>query len=134
MRLQKRLSCSGGMTGAAVADQMNASKGVKKLQQTRQSQAEMFTVIVVQTVAAHLATEDVEQSQEIDDTISLVFKFRSQDLARAHGLCGTHSLQRLNIWLLVQGQNDFTLRQERFGPFIITTKCDRRAPGTLRLT
>ncbi len=75
MRLQKRLSCSGGMTGAAVADQMNASKGVKRLQQTRQSQAEMFTVIVVQTVAAHLAIVDVEQSQEIDDTVALVFKF-----------------------------------------------------------
>lgn len=49
------------MTETAIANQMKMSKGVKRLQQTRQCATKMFTIIFIQTVAPHLAIVEIKQ-------------------------------------------------------------------------
>ena len=59
-RFQKCSGGSRGVTGAAIQNEVNASEGMKRLQQSRESPAQVFAVIPIQAAAAHFAVVDVE--------------------------------------------------------------------------
>src|SRR5271157_6041649 len=57
--LQKRSGGSRDVTGTAIPNEMDASEGMKWLQQSRESLAQVLAVIPVQAVAAHFAVVDI---------------------------------------------------------------------------
>jgi len=78
----------------------------------------MFAIILVQTATAHFAIVNVEQSQEIHNAMPFIFELLTLNLAWTHGLSRLCSLERLQVRFLIQGQSDFVVCSERFGPFI----------------
>ena len=68
------------MAGAAIPDQVNASKGVKRLEQAGQRSAQVFAVVFIQTAASHVSVVDVEQDKEVDDTMPFILKLLAFNL------------------------------------------------------
>jgi hypothetical protein len=91
---------------------------------------EMLVVICVKATSPHHSVKDIECNQQNNCAMSFVLEFTSRNLPCPHRLLRRTSPQSLNVWLLINTDDQFAALMEPQNP-LITPQNFSRSPSKL---
>src|ERR671933_1178315 len=119
MVLAQELLCVGRyMTGSAIPNQMHAPEFAVRGQYVGQHGTEAGSVITFQAPSLHLTRVHLQASQNVDGSVPDILKLLPLDLMGAHRPAGAAPFQHLQVWLLVQAENDLVMARQLLYPLI----------------